>query len=81
MIHTRKRAFSDFIRRLLADAASLVRTEWGFSEVLLPSEQASSLVCVWMPRAHHEDAASTGYEIRSHRVDFYGICADCRVPA
>ena len=27
-----------------------------------------------------EVAASTGYEIRSHRVDFYGICADCRVP-
>ena len=25
-----------------------------------------------------EVAASTGYEIRSHRVDFYGICADCR---
>jgi Fur family transcriptional regulator, peroxide stress response regulator len=28
-----------------------------------------------------EVAASTGYEIRSHRVDFYGLCADCRVPA
>jgi Fur family peroxide stress response transcriptional regulator len=25
-----------------------------------------------------EAAASTGYEIRSHRVDFYGICAACR---
>jgi hypothetical protein len=27
-----------------------------------------------------EAAASTGYEIRSHRVDFYGLCAGCRVP-
>jgi Fur family transcriptional regulator, peroxide stress response regulator len=27
-----------------------------------------------------EAAASTGYEIRSHRVDFYGLCARCRVP-
>jgi len=25
-----------------------------------------------------EVAASTKYEVRSHRVDFYGICADCR---
>ena len=25
-----------------------------------------------------EVAASTGYEIRSHRVDFYGLCAGCR---
>jgi Fur family transcriptional regulator, peroxide stress response regulator len=28
-----------------------------------------------------EVAAATGYEIRSHRVDFYGLCAGCRVPA
>jgi Fur family transcriptional regulator, peroxide stress response regulator len=27
-----------------------------------------------------EVAAATGYEIRSHRVDFYGLCAACRVP-
>jgi Fur family transcriptional regulator, peroxide stress response regulator len=26
-------------------------------------------------------AAATGYEIRSHRVDFYGLCAACRAPA
>ncbi len=25
-----------------------------------------------------EAAASTGYEIRSHRVEFYGLCAGCR---
>ncbi len=25
-----------------------------------------------------EVAAATGYEIRSHRVEFYGLCAGCR---